>query len=416
MKPEKAAPGWRWRMLALTWFCIIAYAVTYQCVPPVLGMLVRSLKISHAQAGGLMSLFVLPGIFLAIPGGVLVDRLGARGVGAAALVLMILGTAVSVQGQAYGVVATGRLVAGLGATVLTIISAGVTTAWFEGRELGLAMGLLNTAMPLGTIISLRFLGGVGERWGWQGALWTSMGVCLAALVLFFFAYREPGPGERRKERGVPRRSGIRGAGTGIWWVSIAWALFNAGLLSFFTYAPDYFVGQGLDLSRAGLWAGYPMWGSLVIAPVVGVMIDRIGGKRQLVMVGCAAGALLLYLIPLMPRQGAALALALGVFVALVSPAIFSLPADVVPSSRLGLGFGVLNSVFGIGAMLGPFAVGVMRDASGGYRGGFVLMALFTALGAAAISFLRVRLPHGEGGRPAQGEAEEEADGFPPSRT
>lgn len=370
------------------WFCIVAYGVLYQSIPPVLGMIIDSLQISHAEAGGLMSLFALPGIFLAIPGGALVDRYGSRAVGALSLIIMLVGTAVAVLGGSYPLLGLGRLVAGCGATVFTVVIPRVTTAWFGDREIGLSMGILNTAMPVGTILSLSFLGEVGQAWGWRGALWVAMAACLMALAVFRLLYRDREGGKGQKEESAGVRSGIAALGPRIWWLSVSWAFFNSGLMGYFTYAADYFAGQGLDLPRAGRWASYPMWGSLVIAPAIGAMIDKIGGKRRLIGLGCSLSGLLLYLIPVFPGLGSELALLLGVFVALVAPAIFSLPAEVVPAARMGLGFGVLNTIFGIGAMVGPLGVGVLRDATGDYRAGFTLMALFSALGAVAILFLK----------------------------
>ena len=52
-----------------------------------------------------------------------------------------------------------------------------------------------------------------------------------------------------------------------------------------------------SIVRAGLLASYPMWGSIVIAPIVGLLIDRIGHKWVFVAVGCGGTALFLYLIP-----------------------------------------------------------------------------------------------------------------------
>ena len=108
----KTSESYRWRILGLMWLCAVAYGVLYQCIPPVLGMIMDSLGISHAEAGGLMSLFVLPGIFLAIPGGALADRYGSRIVGSLSLFVMLVGTGVADLGRTYPVLGLGRGVGG----------------------------------------------------------------------------------------------------------------------------------------------------------------------------------------------------------------------------------------------------------------------------------------------------------------
>ena len=46
---------YRWRVLAFIYIFMLVFAVTFQGIPPVLGFIVSSLGISHAQAGTLMS-------------------------------------------------------------------------------------------------------------------------------------------------------------------------------------------------------------------------------------------------------------------------------------------------------------------------------------------------------------------------
>ena len=69
---------YRWTILGVMTFCQLAFAVTFQSIPPILGILVTTFNISYAQAGGLMSLFSFPRIFFALPSGLLVDRYGSK--------------------------------------------------------------------------------------------------------------------------------------------------------------------------------------------------------------------------------------------------------------------------------------------------------------------------------------------------
>ncbi len=290
--------GYRWPILGLAWFCILTFAILYQSIPPILGLLMDNLRITHSQAGGLMSLFALPAIFLSIPGGLLADRYGARVIGGIALLLMALGAAIAALGDSYLILGLGRLVTGVGAVVILVVAPQMVTAWFREREIGLSMGIFNTAMPLGTILSLSFMGIVGLRVGWKGPIWIGFAVAILALCLYLALYRARSVDRQQVEAappGPPGRlvSSLREAGLGIWWVGLTWAFFNAALISFFTYAPDYFISHGGEGSRAALQASYPMWGALVLAPIVGILIDRIGGKWLFVTIGCVGIAVLL---------------------------------------------------------------------------------------------------------------------------
>jgi predicted MFS family arabinose efflux permease len=50
---------------------MLAFALVFQSIPPVLTLIREELNITYAQAGLLMSLFALPGIFIAIPSGII---------------------------------------------------------------------------------------------------------------------------------------------------------------------------------------------------------------------------------------------------------------------------------------------------------------------------------------------------------
>ncbi len=383
--------GYRWTILGLAWFCIFTLAILYQSIPPILGLLVDKLDITHSQAGGLMSLFALPAIFLSIPGGLLADRYGTRVVGVISLLLMAFGTAIAALAGNYLILALGRLVTGVGAMVIVVAAPKIVTAWFRDKGIGLSMGVFNTAMPLGTIISLTFMGMVGLQFGWNGPIWIGLAVSVVALLLYLALYRTRNGDEPVEVAPSGLVSTLREAGSGIWMVGLAWALFNAALISFFTYAPDYFIAQGVEVSQAGLQASYPMWGSLILAPVVGILIDRIGGKWLLVAAGCIGIAVLLGLMPWFTGQAAVLSILLGVAVAMVPPAIFSLPADLLPERMIGLGFGIIGTMFGIGVFLGPYIVGLLRDISGAYLWSFVAMAVFAALGMIPMLVLKRQL-------------------------
>ena len=386
----KITTAYRWTILGLGTFCILTYGVIFQSIPPLIGILVEVLNVSYARAGALMGLFILPAIFLSIPGGMLTDRFGPRSVGVASLLSMILGTAIVASGGNYWIIAFGRLVAGIGACVLLVVAPKIVASWFYDREIGLAMGIFNISMPLGTILSLNFMGTIAFRFNWQASIWISFAVGAATLGLFLVLYRNKSTGRELKSEQAGLLAAAKKAGASAWLVGLSWGLFNAGLISFFTYAPDYFISRGEGIARAGLLASYPMWGSIVLAPIVGLLIDRMGHKWVFVSIGCGGTALFLYLIPEFHRHAAIFSISIGVFVAVLTPAIFSLPAELLPESVMGLGFGILGTGMGIGTSVGPFIVGSLRDATGDYLWSFAAMALFPAVGIIPMLILRMK--------------------------
>ena len=383
--------SYRWTMLGVVAFCMLAKAIIFQSIPPILGILINTFHISHTQAGALMSLYSLPAIFLALPGGILVDRYGARTVGSAGLLTTALGTAIVAIGGNYWVLGLGRLMAGVGAAVSAMVMPKVITSWFRERELGLSMGVFNMAMPLGTILSLNFMGIIAFWFGWQAPIGISFAIGVVGLFLFLVLYRKRNDARQVMAEPPKVLTALKESGWAIWWVGTVWALFGAAMISYFTYAPDYFVSQGEDIAKAGLLASYPMWGSIILAPIVGMLIDRIGRKWLFISVGCAGIAILLYLMPGFTNYAAVFTIILGVFVAIPPAAVFSLAGELLPERVAGLGFGIMSACHNGGILLGPLITGSLRDATGNYLWSFMAMATFSALGVAVMLLLRSRL-------------------------
>ena len=371
---------YRWKIIAAAAFCYLIFAVVLQSIPPILGILIDMLHISYAEAGVLMSLALLPAIVLSIPGGLLVDRFGVRITGTVSLAIMMLGTVIVAMGNSYLVLSLGRLIVGLGATGVVVALPKIITAWFAGREIGLAMGVYHTAFPLGTILALNFAGILAYGLGWQVPIWGSAVLCAVALLLFISFIRDKKGEQSETLESSNLLGAIKEAGWKIWCVGIAWAFFAGCTISYFTYAPDYFISSGKDVAQAGLIASAPMFGSIVLAALVGKLVDRIGKKWLFAVIGLAGIALMLFLIPRFTNHAALLAVSMGIFIALFTPASFAMPADIVPERVRGVGFGIILTCQGFGNVLAPALVGLLRDITGNYWWSFAAMFVMALLG------------------------------------
>ncbi|MBC8470818.1 MAG: MFS transporter [Planctomycetes bacterium] len=371
---------YRWKIIAAAAFCYLIFAVVLQSIPPILGILIDMFHISYAEAGVLMSLALFPAIVLSIPGGLLVDRFGVRITGTVSLAIMMLGTVIVAMGNSYLVLSLGRLIVGLGATGVVVALPKIITAWFAGREIGLAMGVYHTAFPLGTILALNFAGILAYGLGWQVPIWGSAVLCAVALLLFISFIRDKKGEQSETLESSNLLGAIKEAGWKIWCVGIAWAFFAGCTISYFTYAPDYFISSGKDVAQAGLIASAPMFGSIVLAALVGKLVDRIGKKWLFAVIGLAGIALMLFLIPRFTNHAALLAVSMGIFIALFTPASFAMPADIVPERVRGVGFGIILTCQGFGNVLAPALVGLLRDITGNYWWSFAAMFVMALLG------------------------------------
>jgi MFS family permease len=371
---------YRWKILVVSALCFLIYAVVIQSVPPILGILIDTFNISHTEAGMLMSLALFPAIVLSFPGGLLVDRFGIRVTGIVSLVITMLGTVIVALGNSYWVLGFGRLVVGLGVAVLMVVLPKIITTWFAGREIGLAMGVYHTAFPLGTILTLNFAGILAYGLGWQIPIWVSAVLCALALLLFIIFIREKKGEQSEAIKAVNLLGAIREAGWKIWCVGIAWAFFAGCTISYFTYAPDYFISSGKGVAQAGLIASAPMFGSIVLAALVGMVVDRLGKKWLFAVIGLAGIALMLFLIPRFTGHAVLLAVSMGIFIAMFTPATFAMPADILTERVRGVGFGIILTCQGFGNVFGPAIAGIFRDITGDYLWSFAALSIMAVLG------------------------------------
>src|SRR5438552_8323124 len=89
----------RWLMLAVLFLARTTMALQFQTVASTGPLLRDALSIDFAALGTLIGLYMLPGVVIALPGGMVGQRFGAKRVVLAGLVLMALGGAIMAVGS-----------------------------------------------------------------------------------------------------------------------------------------------------------------------------------------------------------------------------------------------------------------------------------------------------------------------------
>ncbi|MGI6036781.1 MAG: MFS transporter [Limnochordia bacterium] len=378
-----------WKALAHVYISMLAFALTFQAIPPLLSFIIPSLGISSTQAGALMSFFALPGILISIPGGILTDIYGPRPVGIVALILALIGSILVALGNSFSLLAMGRIIAGIGSLTIAIIAPQTISRWVAPQDLGKAMGIFNTAMPVGTIVTLNVFGRLALAWNWRIPILLTVLYTLFVLALFYFQHPGLPQGEEPKgERRAlgPKLAQIGHTGWPIWLVAFIWMMYNAAAISYLTFAAEHYIAAGFNVAFAGFLTSLFMMGSLVFSPLVGYLTDKIGRGEYFIIGAATILAVLLFLVPRTALNPMLLGTVIGLVAAFIPAPVFSLVSRCLPPAQAGLGYGILSTCLNVGVLLGPLLVGLSYDRRGDYLMGFSLMALF-ALAAGAIALL-----------------------------
>ncbi len=156
-------------------------------------------------------------------------------------------------------------------------------------------------------------------------------------------------------------------------ILVCQAFIFMGFSSVYPFLPLYLQDLGEDEAGAMVWTGIiQAAGSavlLVATPLWGVLADRVGNKPMVLRAllasgGCLAGMGLAtqawHLLVLRSLQGAT---------AGTNSAVLALAAGVLPSARLGVGMGLLQTAQFLGSSLGPL-LGSVASSTFGFRATF----------------------------------------------
>ena len=383
----------RWVILCVVYLSILAFALILQSIPPILPLIISELHITYAQSGLLMGVFALPGLFVSLLGGFLSDRYRMRPLGIACFSLMTGGTLCVGLGMNLWILWLGRIIAGTGALTLSTILPKLLSQWFRERGEGLAMGIFNTGIPLGSIICFGLFGRMATLWGWRLPVLLTGGYSFIVGVLFLSFYKVPSSGEIEEQKPPGICQSLKEIKWPIWWVGLSWLWYNAGFVSFATFAPNLFLQKGYTIEQSGFLIGIPLLGSLFLSAPIGYLVDRFGHQEWLIGIGGVALSVLI-LSYTFSSSFLLLVTLMGVFSAMIPAPIYSLPPELLKSEHVGLGFGVLSTCSSAGLFVAPYLVGKVKDLTGSNQQSFMLIALFFLLIMVSILFaLHVRKDH-----------------------
>ena len=203
MMPEMAN---RWVALALVFVTRSSMGVQFQAIASVAPLLVSDLGLSYTQIGWLIGVYMLPGMFLALPGGVIGQRLGERRLVLVGLALMVAGSMLTAVAGGFAAAAGGRLLSGIGAVLMNILLPKLVADWFAGRELSTAMAVVLTSWPVGLGVATATLGALAAATSWRTAMLATAALAAFGLVLMLFFREAPARRPPRAPRSRRARS------------------------------------------------------------------------------------------------------------------------------------------------------------------------------------------------------------------
>lgn len=142
--------------------------------------------------------------------------------------------------------------------------------------------------------------------------------------------------------------------------------------------------SGVSNFTIGVLSSIPYIAAAIAMVRVGLHSDRTGERRWHTALPAFAGALALVVAAYTHSVGPVVVLlsvtVLGVF-SMMGP-FWATPPLLLPPAALAAGIAFINSLGNLGGFFGPYTIGLMRTSTGGFRGGFLLVAATLAVSGA----------------------------------
>jgi MFS family permease len=385
---------------------MVSYGVFFDSVRAELGW-------SRATLSGAASVaFVVMGA-VGVLVGRLSDRIGPRVLMAGSGVALGAGfVAMALAREPWQLyVSFGGLV-GAGLSTHDVITLSTVARWFERRR-GVMSGVVKVGTGCGQLAVPLIVAALIGAHGWRAAS-VVVGLAGGAILAFAGSFLRRDPQELGlRPDGASRSAAGAGAGSpravsfatavrqaALWTLCVTQFVVFGCLLTILVHIVPHGIDLGLSKPAAASVLSAIGGFSIIGRLTVGGMVDRIGGRRSLVMcfivlflsfawLTFATDAWMLFVF------AAVYGFAHGGFFTVMAPTV----AELFGTAAHGALFGAVLFFGDVGGAIGPWLAGRGFDLTGSYQPAFVALAIAAALGLVLVT----RLPRREAGpRPGAG--------------
>jgi MFS family permease len=298
-----------------------AVAVIQYKIPTIMIPLMEIFAIDASLASWLMSVFLLVGIFVALPIGGLAARFGFKRMILVALLLALAGAAIGIAsgfiGNGFLLVAS-RAIEGVSFTVVTACGPIGVNQCVRPERIGTAMGLFGNWGTCGSTISSFIVPTIFAALGFEWVWIVVAGITILAGVLLIIFVKDPKLATESEEcqecqgdvcqgdvsldtpracqvirlPDTPDTPGIRrgflrqyreifNRDTVLY--LLGFVTFNMMLLALLSYLPSILQVKGFEATFSGLVTSSPLLLSMISVPLFGVISDKLGRTKPLLV-------------------------------------------------------------------------------------------------------------------------------------
>ncbi len=238
----------RWLILGVLFIARFALGFQFQSAGSLTPFIVRDFDVDYTGIGTLVGLYMIPGLFLAVPAGFIGKRFGDKRIVLVGLALMLIGGAIAGAANSHAMVVLGRVVSGGGAALLFVLMTKMVTDWFADRELFIGMSIFIIGWPVGIAAGQAVQASIAVASSWSFVFYlTAIGSALGYLAMAF-VYRPPPELEQAPKASLFSLSRREFVLVNI--AGLVWMFINGAYVVLLSFGPVLLLEQGIAFERA----------------------------------------------------------------------------------------------------------------------------------------------------------------------
>jgi MFS family permease len=391
----RVAPGHRWREL---WLITVGhglthwYPATFYLLLPLIG---HELGLSYSQIGLIMTCQYVASAVANVPGGILVDTVGRKGLLMAVSLFWVGFPYLLISfTHSYAMLLLCIALVGFGNSLWHPTAIPTLGSRYPERK-GLVLSLHGMGGNVGDAIAPVVIGAALAYFSWRQVVVMNVapGLIVAALMFAFLGSMRLGA-KRQPQEGQSFAEYLQGlrklfANRSLILLSTGSSFRTMTQTALLTFLPVYLANvMGYSPAIVGACLFGLQAAGFAAAPVAGHLSDRMGRKNILVS-AMLSSAVVLVLMAILGGSPVFIALiaVLGFFLYATRPVIQAWLLDSTPRNMGGSSIGVLFGAQAIGASLGPLFGGMVAD-----RWGLLTTFYFLACTIVLANLLVVFIP------------------------
>jgi len=366
----QADVGWQ-RDAKVISIVAIAHFVSHvyiMLLPPIFLLVKDHFNASYAEIAFAITIYNVMSALLQTPAGFLVDKIGARVMLTAGLILSGVAICVAALLPGYWFFLIGYALLGVANTVYHPADYSILSATIDGKRMGKAFSVHTFAGYLGSGVTPAMVVAAVAIWGWNGGFLVAAVLSFAAAILLMVT----GSVLPRAPR---RTTAAARTGNEVGWKLLlsgpilrnllfffCLAMANGGIQTFAVVSLGAIHGTSAEVANIGL-SGFLLFSAAGVL-LGGIIADRTPHHERVAAIGFACTSTMAVLLGWVDMPSAVLIFVMslgGLLNGMIQPSRDMMVRAVTPPGSFGKVFGFVTTGFNLGGMVAPLTYAWLMD-------------------------------------------------------